>query len=160
MFNSSRGSALFISSVVTLLAGIPLVFFSGMGIGFALLWLLVLGLVTFSLFYFLLHHYIFSEVKSIHELLSHIDKKEYDVIQKQYLQTDNPLVQVKKEVADFALQKQLEINELMKLETFRREFLADVSHELKTPIFAAQGFIHTLIDGAIEDERVRDKFLI
>src|SRR5690606_21316772 len=40
-----------------------------------------------------------------------------------------------------------------------REFLADVSHELKTPIFAAQGFIHTLLDGAVEDINVRDKFL-
>ena len=37
--------------------------------------------------------------------------------------------------------------------------MQDVSHELKTPIFSAQGFIHTLIDGAIEDERVRSKFL-
>lgn len=43
--------------------------------------------------------------------------------------------------------------------TFRREFLADVSHDLKTPIFAAQGFIHTLLDGAIEDPEVSHKFL-
>ena len=45
------------------------------------------------------------------------------------------------------------------LETYRREFLGEVSHELKTPIFAIQGFIHTLIDGAMNDERVRVKFL-
>lgn len=45
------------------------------------------------------------------------------------------------------------------METFRREFLADVSHDLKTPIFAAQGFIHTLLDGAIEDPEVSHKFL-
>jgi len=45
------------------------------------------------------------------------------------------------------------------MEVFRREFLADVSHELKTPIFAAQGFIHTLLDGAMDDVKVRDKFL-
>jgi two-component system phosphate regulon sensor histidine kinase PhoR len=46
------------------------------------------------------------------------------------------------------------------MEVFRREFLADVSHELKTPIFAAQGFLHTLLDGAMDDENVRDKFLL
>ena len=45
------------------------------------------------------------------------------------------------------------------MESFRKEFLADVSHELKTPIFAAQGFIHTLLDGAIKDKNVRSKFL-
>ncbi|MEL6194375.1 MAG: HAMP domain-containing sensor histidine kinase [Bacteroidota bacterium] len=54
---------------------------------------------------------------------------------------------------------QLEIDKLKNLETYRREFLGEVSHELKTPIFAIQGFIHTLIDGAMDDERVRMKFL-
>jgi two-component system phosphate regulon sensor histidine kinase PhoR len=45
------------------------------------------------------------------------------------------------------------------MEAFRREFIADVSHELKTPIFAAQGFVHTLLDGAVNDKTVRIKFL-
>src|SRR5690606_28678385 len=44
-------------------------------------------------------------------------------------------------------------------EAFRREFIANVSHELKTPIFAAQGFVHTLLDGAMNDKKVREKFL-
>ncbi len=54
---------------------------------------------------------------------------------------------------------QQEIQKLRDLEVYRREFLAEVSHELKTPIFAIQGFIHTLMDGAIYDETVRIKFL-
>ncbi len=54
---------------------------------------------------------------------------------------------------------QREIRKLKDLEAYRREFLGEVSHELKTPIFAIQGFIHTLIDGAMDDERVRKKFL-
>src|SRR5690606_10554795 len=50
--------------------------------------------------------------------------------------------------------------ELRQMEQFRREFIADVSHELKTPVFSAQGFIHTLLEGAIHDEKVSEKFLV
>jgi two-component system phosphate regulon sensor histidine kinase PhoR len=95
-------------------------------------------------------------------LLEKIKKKDYALPGKSKLTEEtnsNPLVQIKSEIKDFALKKQEEIEELKKLETFRREFLADVSHELKTPIFAAQGFLHTLLDGAIDDMEVRDKFL-
>jgi two-component system phosphate regulon sensor histidine kinase PhoR len=56
-------------------------------------------------------------------------------------------------------EKQSEIDELKKKSHFRREFIANISHELKTPIFSAQGFVHTLIDGAVKDKSVRDKFL-
>lgn len=52
-----------------------------------------------------------------------------------------------------------EIEKLKEMEAFRREFLGDVSHELKTPIFAIEGFIETLLDGALEDPKVNKKFL-
>jgi two-component system phosphate regulon sensor histidine kinase PhoR len=66
---------------------------------------------------------------------------------------------VYEEVNLFTNSKEQEIEDLKKLEAFRREFVANVSHELKTPLFAAQGFIHTLIDGAAKDEKVRTNFL-
>lgn len=52
-----------------------------------------------------------------------------------------------------------EIRRLKEMEAFRREFLGDVSHELKTPIFAIEGFIETLLDGALDDPKVNRKFL-
>ncbi len=42
---------------------------------------------------------------------------------------------------------------------YRKEFMADIGHELKTPIFAAQGYIHTLLDGAIDNSQIRLRFL-
>ena len=52
-----------------------------------------------------------------------------------------------------------EIRELKRMENYRREFIGNVSHELKTPIFSVQGFTETLLDGAIEDESVNRSFL-
>lgn len=68
-------------------------------------------------------------------------------------------VWIYRKIKHLQLINQREIKKLKELEAYRREFLGEVSHELKTPIFAIQGFIHTLIDGAMDDERVRMKFL-
>lgn len=62
-------------------------------------------------------------------------------------------------IRNLRLNAQREVTKLKDMEAYRREFLGEVSHELKTPIFAIQGFIHTLIDGAMDDPRVRKKFL-
>lgn len=64
-----------------------------------------------------------------------------------------------KTIRNLRLNAQREVTKLKDMEAYRREFLGEVSHELKTPIFAIQGFIHTLIDGAMDDPRVRKKFL-
>ncbi len=71
---------------------------------------------------------------------------------------DRPLV-ADERLLKLLEQKEQEIDELRKLEEFRKDFIADVGHELKTPIFAAQGFVHTLLDGAVKDKSVRKKFL-
>ena len=56
-------------------------------------------------------------------------------------------------------QRSSEINILKDQENYRREFLGNVSHELKTPLFTIQGYILTLIEGAMKDKKVRGKYL-
>lgn len=114
---------------------------------------------AFILIYLTLEFLIFREINQIYTVLDKIKKKDFKIGKKKLKASSNPLKKLNEEIYSLASKKQAEIDELRKLEVYRREFLADVSHELKTPIFAAQGFIHTLIDGAIDDAEVRDKFL-
>lgn len=159
MFFNSR----IIGTILGLLIGLILfsvlkVFFPqhhGVALSLSLMVAVVSGLVIFGALEIL----VFREIENIYSLFEKIKREDYSIEKKTFDENPNRLNQIKKEIFEFAEKKQQEINELKKLETFRREFLADVSHELKTPIFAAQGFIHTLIDGAVEDLQVRDRFL-
>lgn len=125
--------------------------------------LIVTFLISFSASYLLgfiiLEFLIFREIDKIYQLFEKLRRKELKVLDEQKSNPLNPLKKINDEIFSYALLKQKEIDELKKMEVFRREFIADVSHELKTPIFAAQGFVHTLLDGAVKDKSVRTKFL-
>ena len=102
---------------------------------------------------------VYREVNKMYRTINKLKLKDFNISRKVLIRENNPLKRLNDEIFVYVAKKQKEIEELKKLEQFRREFLADVSHELKTPIFAAQGFIHTLLDGAADDENVRDRFL-
>ena len=128
--------------------------------------LLVTFLLSFSSGYILsevvLNFLFFKEINTLYDMLKDVrndnDFSKYEVIDVGK-PSINPLKQVNQEIYTFVQDKRKEIDDLKRMEIFRREFIADVSHELKTPIFAAQGFVHTLLDGAVEDKKVRMKFL-
>jgi two-component system phosphate regulon sensor histidine kinase PhoR len=67
--------------------------------------------------------------------------------------------QVNKEVAEWMKGKTMEIQQLKQVEKYRKEFLGNVSHELKTPIFNIQGYILTLLEGGIEDPAINMLYL-
>jgi two-component system, OmpR family, phosphate regulon sensor histidine kinase PhoR len=125
--------------------------------------LFVVGVASFSGSFFLVLYTIeiivYREVNKMYRTIHKLKLKDFSISRKALIRENNPLKKLNDEIFVYVAKKQKEIEELKKLEQFRREFLADVSHELKTPIFAAQGFIHTLLDGAIDDEKVRDRFL-
>ena len=120
---------------------------------------LVALICSFVLIYFTFKNLIFSELYKLDGLIDKLKKKDFKISRKDLKSDLNPIQRLNDEISFFAAMKENEIEELKKLETYRREFIADVSHELKNPIFAAQGFIHTLIDGAIDDPEVNMKFL-
>ncbi len=118
-------------------------------------------LLAFSSSYILarlvLEFLFFRQIENIYNSLKRI--KDSELALRGKASSINPLKRIDREISNFAKSKEKEIEELKERENFRREFIADVSHELKTPIFAAQGFVHTLLDGAIHDKEVRKKFL-
>lgn len=74
--------------------------------------------------------------------------------------TKDVLGDVNQEVVDWAEDRMAEIEDLREKENFRKEFVGNVAHELKTPIFSIQGYILTLLEGALEDPNFNRKFLI
>jgi two-component system phosphate regulon sensor histidine kinase PhoR len=114
---------------------------------------------SFLLIYIAFEFLVFREINQIYKLLDRIKRKELKQVKKRLAPTMGPMQKLNDEILLMANKKQDEIEELRKIETYRREFVADISHELKTPLFAAQGFIHTLLDGADHDQTVRDRFL-
>ena len=64
-----------------------------------------------------------------------------------------------KKIRQYDDDQKSEISEMKKQETFRREFIGNLAHELKTPLFTSESYILTLLDGAIDDDEVNKKYL-
>lgn len=156
---SPRFIALLLASLISALTLVFLSFVDGVTNSI----LFVAGLSSFAVSFFLVLYAIellvFREVNKMYKTIHQLKIRDFSISRKSIIKNGNPFKKLNDEIFVYVAKKQREIDELKRLEQFRREFLADVSHELKTPIFAAQGFVHTLIDGAIDDENVRDKFL-
>lgn len=108
--------------------------------------------------YYFIRYYIFRKVKVIYKII-HRHKLPADFKASQLDTNKNILDDVEKEVAEWAAEQEKELEEYERLAAYRRRFIGDVSHELKTPIFNIQGFLHTLLDGAINDPEVNLQFL-
>ena len=104
--------------------------------------------------------FIYRKIKLIYKIIHDhkSGKKEVKDLFK-YKATRDPISTVNDEVLSWVIKQNSEISELKKQEEFRKEFLGNVSHELKTPIFNIQGYLDTLLDGAIHDPEVNIAFI-
>ncbi|EDM37498.1 two-component sensor histidine kinase, phosphate regulation [Pedobacter sp. BAL39] len=114
---------------------------------------------SFIVFYYLLEKYIYSKIVLIYKLIHNLKLgKDLKDALGEYVSSD-PINDVEHEVKEWAGAKKREIEILRKQEQFRREFLSNVSHEFKTPLFAVQGYIETLQDCLLDDPEQAMKFL-
>lgn len=110
-------------------------------------------LSCYLIVYVTMREFIFIKLLRIYELIDGFREDKSDIEDK------NIFDAVQTRVMEFSLQKSKEIEQLKKLEQYRKEFLGNVSHELKTPIFNIQGYLETLLDGGMEDEKIAKDFL-
>lgn len=109
---------------------------------------------SFFIIQYRVEQFIYKRVKKIYDNVSLIDST---ALRSSPITTD--METLTKEVQKFAKYKRTEIESLKVREEYRREFLGNISHELKTPLFTVQSYLSTLIDGAMDDENVRLKYL-
>lgn len=153
------GIAVFVSLVLSFILGfVTLTLSNWEWINFVIIFTLGFGL-SFFLFFYTLEFFIYRKIKLIYKTIHSLKTEKYDAILKNFDWDKDPIAVMNKEVIQWARDNRQEIYELKKLANFRKEFLGNVSHELKTPIFNIQGYIHTLLDGAINDSNVNMRFL-
>lgn len=160
MLSNSKSVALLIAAAVSIITTAFLSLVEGVPWEAFLVVLFLSSSSSYILTYFTVDVFIFGQIEKINGRISKLKAEDFSFVEDDaQTPVGNPLMRINREILTYAKAKQQEIDQLKKAEYFRKEFIADVSHELKTPIFAAQGFVHTLLDGAVKDKNVRNKFL-
>jgi len=116
--------------------------------------------ISFIIFYYLFQRYIYNKIKLIYKLIHNLKlgKNLKDALGEKM--SDDPINDMEQQVRAWAKEKKKEIDTLKEQERFRREFLSNISHEFKTPLFAIQGYIDSLQDGMLqEDPETAERFL-
>jgi two-component system, OmpR family, phosphate regulon sensor histidine kinase PhoR len=120
--------------------------------------LLLFFLTSFFLIQFVLNRFIADKIKPIYKIINYMPQKGKQVKQGSR-QRFVELSKVEHDVEEWAQNQLQEIERLKDLERYRKEFVGNVSHELKTPIFNIQGYILTLLEGGLEDPKINKLYL-
>lgn len=124
--------------------------------------LIVLGaifLMSYFLFNFMFKKVIYQKIKLIYKLIYTTKANKREETFYKYILPEKTIEETEKEVKIWAEQRNNEIESLRSMEIYRREFLQNFSHEIKTPLFAVQGYIDILVSHDNEDEKMKEKFL-
>ena len=113
----------------------------------------VLTLVSFFFTYLYLKFFVENKIKEIYNSI--IPKK--DIVEENLISTN--MEDLVNQLKNYSIESQTEIKSMKEKENFRRNFIGNLAHELKTPLFTSQSYLLTLIDGALKDEKVNLKYL-
>lgn len=147
-------SSLLITLFSTFLLGGLTYFFYTFSAKLCLVFGIIIAAFSFFVIQYRVERFIYQKVKKIYDDVSLLESSTFI---NQSVTTD--MATLTREVKKFATDKKLEIETLKVREEYRREFLGNVSHELKTPLFTVQGYLSTLLGGAMNDKTLREKYL-
>nr|WP_321227207.1 ATP-binding protein [uncultured Psychroserpens sp.] len=147
-------TSLYITIFLTLLSSVFLYLLHSIDAVYLLSFAFFTYILSFIIIQYRVERFIYRRVKKIYDDLTLLESAS---LRKQPITTD--MATLTNEIEKYAKDKKLEIETLIVREEYRKEFLGNVSHELKTPLFTVQGYLETLLDGAIHDEKVSEKYL-
>lgn len=152
-----------IASVIILLANISILVYFYVSNNSAIEWksitllTLSMAVIVFAVNFFLVEKFFYSNLRQIYKNI--IQLRSTPKTSELKIKNLDLLSEINHRLINWEKEQKEEIVHLKELETYRREFLGNVSHELKTPIFSVQGYVHTLLDGGIEDIDINRLFL-
>jgi len=111
-------------------------------------------IVVFLIIQYRTEQFIYNRIKKIYDEVSILNDDEFI-----RASTTTDIDSLSNSVKNYVQGKRIEIKNLTERDSFRKDFLGNVSHELKTPLFTVQGYILTLIEGGVNDKLIRDKYL-
>jgi two-component system phosphate regulon sensor histidine kinase PhoR len=147
-------TALLLSSIIGLSV---FVLFSDLKILIA--YFLACFIVIYFILYQILEFFIYRKIKLIYKLISSTKATKREEAYQKYILPQKGMDDVREDVEAWATQQTEQIQILQSNEAFRKEFLQNLSHEIKTPIFAIQGYLELIADGAMEQPEIGNKFI-
>jgi two-component system phosphate regulon sensor histidine kinase PhoR len=158
---SPKSMAIIISLIAAGASVVPVAILAGSEHDFSIWLVLAFTIAVFGVMFMvskhLLNKFIFEKINPVYKTIQDLNVSSKQL--KRDLENKDILSEVNREVQQWAKKKILEIDKLKQLEDYRKEFLGNVSHELKTPIFNIQGYVLTLLDGALQDPSINRKYL-
>jgi two-component system, OmpR family, phosphate regulon sensor histidine kinase PhoR len=162
MFKAKNLSPKKLSALTALILSIPISF----GIYF-LHWNWIEASISFGLIFLgsyvllltIIQNFIYRKIKLIYKFIHQTKASKREETYYKYILPQKSIDEVREDVEAWAEQRSREIDLLKRNESFRKEFLQNLSHEFKTPVFAIQGYIDTLLHGALENPDVNKRFL-
>jgi two-component system phosphate regulon sensor histidine kinase PhoR len=121
--------------------------------------LLIIFLGSYGLIIYIIQKFIYRKIKLIYKFINQTKATRREETYYKYILPQKSIDDVREDVEAWAAQRSQELDVLKKNEVFRKEFLQNLSHEFKTPVFAIQGYIDTLLQGALENPEVNRRFL-